>query len=856
MFFIQRSLASGPQNLENGSNGEIMVLARSYGVSSMSPILLRWLRCPRWLCCFAVLVSIGWEALPSAIGADTGLVILPQQLVLHGPEARHRVVVQQRKGDVLGSQVVEGIEWRSSAPEVATVEGQFIVPRGNGQATIVARCGQLEASLAVRVVGMQEPFHWSFRNHVQSVLAKMRCSSGACHGAAAGKHGFKLSLRGYDPEGDHLVLTRQMRGRRIVPADPARSLVLTKPSGMLPHGGGVRFKPDSLEYRVIAQWIADGAPGPKPDDPRLQRLEIVPQAVVLGPDDSQQFIVRAHFTDGHVEDVTQWAKYTSTNQSVADVDALGHVSISGRGEGAITAWYLSQVVVATVTVPHDHQIDPQVFADAPRKNFIDELVLEKLRRLNLAPSPPASDGEFLRRAMLDTLGVLPTIDETRQFLEDASPDKRDRLIERLLERPEFIDYWAYKWADLLLVNSSKLPKPAMWAYYRWIRSQVAANTPWDELARRLITASGNTLENGAANFFVLHPSPAELAETTSLAFLGMSIGCAKCHNHPLEKWTNDQYYAMANLFARVRAKEAPGTGNRTIFSAARGDLVQPLRGKPQPPQPLDGEPLPIEQPGDRRQHLARWLTSPENPLFARAIVNRVWANFLGVGLVENVDDLRQTNPASNEALLSALTEYLVQHDFDLKALMRLILSSATYQRSSIVLPENREDERFYARYYPRRLKAEVLLDAFSQVTAVPTKFPGYPEGWRALQLPDSNVSSYFLKTFGRPERVITCECERTDEPTIVQVLHISNGDTLNKKLAASNSRPAQWIEAGYSDEQIVDELYLLALCRRPTTKERQQLLEVLRSTPAEQRRAAIEDLFWSVLSSKEFLFNH
>ena len=789
-------------------------------------------------------------------GAEPQLAIFPSQLTFSGPEVRQRVVVQwAREGDVLG-EVTKALTLTSSNPKVVAVEGSVAIPVGNGEATIVASVGQAQATATVHVSEMDKPFHWNFRNHVQSVLAKAGCSSGACHGALAGKNGFKLSLRGYDPEGDYLVLTRQMRGRRIVPSDPGRSMILTKPTGRLPHGGGLRFEEGSLEYRVIAQWIAAGAMPPTADDPRLERLEILPPAVLVEPGAKQQFIVEAHFSDGRVEDVTAWAKYTSTNLSVAEVNASGQVSIRGHGEGAITAWYLSQVVVATVTAPQEHKIPPQVFADAARQNLIDDLVLAKLQRLNLRPSPAASDAEFLRRAYLDTIGALPTADEVRAFLADDSSGKRAALIDRLLERPEFIDYWSYRWSDLLLVNSAKLRQPAMWAYYKWIRDRVAANTPWDELVYRLITATGSTLENGATNYFVLHNNPAELAETTSLAFLGTSIGCAKCHNHPLEKWTNDQYYAMANLFARVRTKNAAGTGNRIVFSAAQGDLIQPLRGRPQPPQPLDGDVLPADFQGDRREPLARWLVSRDNPLFARAIVNRVWANFMGVGLVEKVDDLRQTNPASNEPLLAALAGFLVEHDFDLKSLMRLILGSATYQRSSQVLPENAEDDRFYARYYPRRLMAEVLLDAYSQVAGVPTQFPGYPKSWHALELPDAAVSSYFLKTFGRPERTITCVCERTAEPSMVQVLHITNGDTLNKKLEAKGSRPQELLDAGLSDEAVIDEVYLSGLSRFPTAEEKQKLLAVFAETPKSERRQVVEDLFWGVLSTKEFLFNH
>lgn len=697
---------------------------------------------------------------------------------------------------------------------------------------------------------------WSFRNHVQSVLTRAGCNSGACHGAAAGKNGFRLSLRGYDSEGDFLAITRHARGRRISPTDPGRSLLLTKPTGALPHKGGKRFELDSLEYRVLSEWIAAGTPPPREDDPRIESLEVLPTRVTLEPGMTRALVVKARFTNGRIEDVTRWAKFNGTNSSVLQVDDAGNIKVVGHGEGAVTVWYLSRIAVATITSPFPTQAPPEAYSSVPRRNFVDDIVLEKLKELRLPPSPRAGDAEFLRRVFLDTIGALPTLEETRQFLADSSADKRDRLIEALLLRPEYADHWAYKWSDLLLVSSAKLRPQAMWSYYHWIRNQVAANTPWDQMVRALITARGSTLENGAANFFVLHQDAATMAETASQAFLGMSVGCAKCHNHPMEKWTNDQYYGFANLFARVRTKDGPGDGNKIIFAAAEGELVQPLRGRPQAPRPLDSAALPLENQEDRRLHLADWLCSTDNKLFARAITNRVWASFFGVGLVENVDDLRSSNPASNEELLAATSEHLARNGFDLKTLIRTIVQSETYQRSSQVLPENAADRRFYSRYYPRRLMAEALLDAFSQATGAPTDFPGYPSGWRALQLPDSNVSSYFLKSFGRAERHLTCECERTAEPSMSQALHIANGDTLNQKLAAKGNRLEQALAAGRTDAEIVDELYLVALSRPATTAERETILATLREAATDQRRQALEDFYWSLLSSKEFQFNH
>ena len=709
---------------------------------------------------------------------------------------------------------------------------------------------------------------WSFRNHVQPVLAKAGCSSGACHGAAAGQGGFKLSLRGYDNDGDWKSITRSALGRRIVLSDPARSLLLLKPTGAVPHKGGTKFEVGSLEYKILSEWIAAGAPPPKADDARITQLSVSPERITLKPGDQQQLTVKATFSDGSVQDVTRWVKYTDANATVTTVDEAGNVKVNGFGEGAITAWYLSRIAIATVTAPYTNTLAPEIFSKAPQRNFIDEQVLVKLRELNLPPSPGCTDEEFIRRAFLDTIGTLPTAKETREFLAGKTADKRDRLIESLLARPEFVDYWSYKWSDLLLVNSERLRPAAMWSYYNWIRNNVAANTPWDRFVRELVTARGSTLENGAANFYALHDDPPNMAETTSQAFLGMSINCAKCHNHPMEKWTNDEYFGFANLFARVRSKTGGGDGEKIIFAASDGNINQPLTGRPQKPKPLDGHALSIDDPADRREALADWLTSRDNTYFSRAIVNRIWANFFGVGIVEKVDDLRITNPASNEKLLSAAARYLADQKFDLKALMRAMLQSETYQRSSVALPGNAADQRFYSRYYPKRLMAEVLLDAYSQVSGVPTEFrldlrnqnrgigEKYPAGLRALQLPDTRAFSYFLDTFGRPDREKTCECERTAEPSMSQALHIANGDTVNKKLAAKDNALSKLLAAELLDQQLVEETFLTCLARRPTAGEEKKFLQTLQGAKGDERRLVLEDLHWALLSSREFLFNH
>lgn len=792
--------------------------------------------------------------------AADSIVVLPREVKLTGPESRQGLLVEMTSG-ALVTGPAKDVAFKSTNELVAKVVDGQVVPVSNGSATITATSNGQSAAANVTVVAFDVAHKWSFRNHVQSVLSKTGCNSGACHGAAAGKNGFKLSLRGYDPEADFFAITRQSRGRRIVPDDPGRSLFLTKPTGLIPHKGGVRFADDSLEYRVLAEWIAQGQISPSPGDARIVRLEILPEAARLQPGIEQQMIVRAHFSDGRAEDVTRWAKYTATNHTVCTVDDYGKIKVNGSGEGAIVAWYLAQNSTASITVPFSQPLPPNTFTDARRANFIDDLVLDKLAALNIPPSPKSDDSEFLRRVFLDTIGMLPTVDEAKSFLADTDPDKREKLIEQLLSRPEFVDYWSYQWSDLLLLTGNRLRPQAIKTYYQWIRDRVAANTPWDEFARGVILAKGSTFENGAANFYALHQDPQDMVETTSMAFLGMSIQCAHCHDHPNEKWTNDDYYGMVSLFARVRGKGwggdfRGGDGNRTIFVDDQGEVLQPRTGRARLPKPLDGEAISFDAPGDRREHLARWLTSPENPYFARAIVNRVWANYMGRGLVEGVDDIRLTNPASNEKLFARLAQELVRNKYDLKTLMRTILQSETYQRSHQLLPENAADQRFHAHAYPRRLKAEVLLDAISQVTAVATPFKDQPAGMRALQLPDASVGSYFLDTFGRPERLLTCSCERSDEPSMTQVLHLTNGKTIQEKIEAKDSQVARFIEAGTPAAEIVEAVYLAALSRRPTDAELQRLTTVINETPDSDKRPVIEDLYWSVLTSKEFLFQH
>jgi hypothetical protein len=829
-------------------------------------------------------VSAGFSRLSHLTGrsftaGDPGsLVILPARVTLTvaptgaGESQGQQLVVERvRAGRYVGDATARAV-FRSSDTRVAVVARDGTVrPVGAGRAVVTASLGGAAATAEV-TVQKPDPRHAangsapSFRNAVEPVLTKMGCNSGACHGASAGKGGMKLTLRGYDPDTDHAVLTHQAGGRRVSPMEPARSLMLLKPTASVPHGGGQRFPVNSPEYRRLATWIGAGAPPPRPDDPQMVGLDVFPQSATLKPGDAQQILVRARFSDGHAEDVTRWVKFGTSDSGVAAVDDSGRATVQGPGEAAITVWYLSRVTFARISSPFPGvraSRSAAILPNTARGSLIDARVQAKLQALNIPSSGRCTDEEFIRRASLDAAGILPTAAEVQRFqASQPASARRQRLIDGLLERPEFVDFWAYKWSDLLLVSSREMPSRSMRAFYNWVRQSVAENKPWDRFAREIITASGSTLENGAANYFVLHRDPIDLTETTTQAFLGMSLMCARCHNHPMEKWTQNQYYAMANLMSRVARKNGDA-GDVVVFTASTGDIRHPRSGRVLDPQPLDGQAISPDDPGDRRQRLAAWLTSPQNPYFARALVNRVWRQFMGRGLVEAEDDLRLTNPPSNEELLAALTTDFIRHGYDVKRLIRTIMNSETYQRSSAPVPGNEGDQKYYSHYIVRRLPAEVILDALSQVTGVPTEFAGYPKGARSLQLPDSRVESYFLTAFGRPERLTTCSCERQEAPSVAQALHLSNGDTINKKLEAPEGIIPKLVEDAVPDEEVVRQLCLSALSRLPTPAERKAILPQLTGAPPggdaaarAARRQALEDLFWATLTGREFLFNH
>jgi len=808
--------------------------------------------------------AIGLMLAAAAWAAPAKLSIYPEKVTLNSRESRQQLLAQALV-DGRGEDWTRQAQWTSSNAAVAEVDAAgMLVPKGDGDVIVTAKFGDTTASLKVKVDGYGKPFAWAFREHVVPVLSKRGCNQGACHGALAGKNGFKLTLRGYDPEVDYDVLTRQSQGRRIVLADPDKSLLLQKASFATPHGGGRLLKKDSFEYRVIREWIEQGAPAPTAADVEVVDLEVFPKSAILKPGAEQQLVVRAKYGDGRMEDVTRWAKYSSNDEGVAQVDdGTGRVKMLGNGEAAITVWYSSKVLYTRLAVPFTNAADPAVYSKIRRRNYIDELVMAKLKGLGIEPSPVASDEMFVRRVFLDAAGVLPTPEEVENFLADKSPNKRERLIEAVLNKEEFTDYWAYKWSDLMLVSSRKLGAVGMQSFYNWIRESVKQNKPWNQFATEILTSSGSTRQNGALNYFVLHKDPIDLTENVTQAFLGQRLTCARCHNHPLEKWTQKQYYQMANLFARVGLKNGNTMGETVVFARTSGDVNHPRLLKPLNPTPLDGDEMNLDSTDDRRAHFAKWLTSPKNQFFARNLVNRVWGSIMGRGLTDPIDDVRATNPASNAELFDALVADFTK-DFDVKRLMRTILNSSTYQLSSEPNASNQFDGKYYSHYILKRLPAEVLLDAMSQVTGVPTAFDGFAAGTRAMQLPDVQIKSEFLNVFGRPKRVICDAGERSSDPSIAQALHVINGDTLNRKLMAPNGVVSLFQKLGLGDGRMIEQVYLSAFGRFPSDSEKQRSVELLKAARLEKgtteamlqsRRQGAEDLLWALLTSKEFLFN-
>jgi hypothetical protein len=699
----------------------------------------------------------------------------------------------------------------------------------------------------------------SFELDVLPVLTKAGCNAGACHGKARGQNGFQLSLLGFDRDYDYAAIVQEARGRRVFPADPERSLLLLKPTAQMPHGGGRRLQVGDAGYEVLLRWIVEGTPRHDAVIRTLQRIAVEPAECILAPRDRQSLQVTAYYSDGSVRDVTGLTTFQSNESAIAAVNTDGLIKAGTiPGEAAIMARFMEQFAVCNVLIPLPESVPDEVYAPLPRASFIDGHVWEKLRRLGITPSEPAGDATFLRRASLDVIGRLPTAEEVRAFLADASPNKRSALIDQLLERPEYADYWANKWADLLRPNPYRVGIKAVYNLDAWLRDAFRKNKPYDQFVREIVTAQGSTFRDGPVTVFRDRREPAEITPMVSQLFLGIRLECAKCHHHPFEVWGQDDFYSLAAYFARIGRKgtgvSPPISGSEEIvFTAPTGDVKHPLMGKVLPPRPLFGKAGPLEADRDPRQALADWIVSDDNPYFARVIVNRVWADLMGRGLVEPVDDLRATNPASNGPLLDALAQHFREQKYDLKKLLKAIMTSYVYGLSSTPTARNQADTRNFSRHYRQRLRAEVVLDAISDVTQVPETFAAMPPGSRAVELWTFRSQSVFLDSFGRPDPNQDPPCERTSDTTVVQALHLMNAPNLHRKITSDTGRAATLAASSRSPAQIVEELYALCYARRPSTEEMAICLKVFEEKGT-SRRQAIEDLLWSLLNTPEFLF--
>ena len=713
-----------------------------------------------------------------------------------------------------------------------------------------------------------------FRTDVMAVLSKAGCNQGTCHGNLNGKNGFRLSLRGQDPDFDLASLTRDMLGRRTDRLQPANSLILLKATASVPHEGGKRFDVGSREYAILAAWIAAGMPDDPPGTPVLRRIEVTPaEQVVIAPTDRVQLNVRATFSDGSTRDVSRMAVYEPSNPAVT-VDTAGVVRRAEDGAGVVESSILVRYLdrQATVRLAFVPARADFTWPELPEANFIDRHVFTKLRTLRILPSLPCSDSVFLRRVYLDVLGVLPTAEEARDFLNDPRPDKRARLIDRLLERPEFADFWALKWSDLLRNEEKVLDRKGVQAFHQWIRQSIAAGKPLNEFAREVIAARGSTYAEPAANFYRALRDPYSRAEATAQVFLGIRMQCAKCHNHPFDRWTQDDYHSLAAFFARVQYRILENNrrdrfdkhefdGEQIVWLDRQSELKHPRTGENLRPLFPGAETPPLAPDADRLQALADWIARPDNPFFARAQVNRVWYHLMGRGIVEPNDDFRTSNPPANGPLLEALTADFVAHGFNLRHLIRTIVNSQTYQLSAVPNETNREDESNFSHTLVRPVQAEVLLDALAQVTGVPVRFNGYPLGVRAGQLPGVKAlrdrearpteGERVLKAFGKPDRLLTCECERSTDTTLGQAFQMITGGLLNQMLAEEDNRIGRLLKAGRSNEEIIEEFYLTALSRPPTAQEKQEAIAFIERSA--DRRAAIEDVVWGLVNAKEFL---
>ncbi|MFN5960377.1 MAG: DUF1549 domain-containing protein, partial [Verrucomicrobiota bacterium] len=741
------------------------------------------------------------------------------------------------------------VSWKRSDQLTGRTRGDEIVVF-TGPESLNGRTGTLEVKAATtdRPVG--------FNLDVMPVFMRDNCNTGSCHGAARGQDGFRLSLFGFDPKGDHFRLTQELSGRRINLSVPEESLLITKSINSVPHTGGKRMEADSPNYRTLVEWITNGTPY---DDektlPTVTSVDIFPKTVVLEGEGSQlQFTVRATYSDGHNRDITPLAVFISNNDPTAKVSKDGLVTAAKRGEAFVMARYDTFTVGSQVIViPDALQYEKPKLAE---HNYIDALVHDKLHRLRILPSEVCDDATFIRRVFLDVVGLLPTEEESAKFFADASPDKRTKLIDDLLSRKEFTEMWVMKWAELLQIRTNptnQVSYKATLLYYNWLKERISSNVPFNKIVQELLASNGGTFTNPATNYFQIERDTLKVSENVAQVFMGMRLQCAQCHNHPFDRWTMNDYYGFASFFSQIGRKQAEDPRETVVFNAGGGEVNHIVTKAPQKPKFLGAE-EPDLTGKDRRAALVEWMASPRNPYFATNLSNIIWAHFFGVGIIDPVDDVRISNPASNPELLASLGSKLTEYNYDFKKLVRDICSSRTYQLTSRVNDSNADDEKNFSHALIRRQRAEVMLDTISQVTETKNKFQGLPLGARAVQIADGNVSTYFLRTFGRAERATVCSCEVKMDPNLGQALHLLNGDVTQSRIAEGQT-VKKLLTAGKAPLDVLDALYLRSFARKPTAGEIKPVSDALAATP-DDAQAILEDVFWALLNSKEYMFNH
>ncbi|HEX3998558.1 MAG TPA: DUF1549 and DUF1553 domain-containing protein [Pirellulales bacterium] len=791
---------------------------------------------------------------PAAASNDasiTSLAVYPPAIQLNTKLARQQFIVVATRRDGVTLEVTKQTAATLANSKLARIEGATLYPVADGQTTLQLKYLGQDVAVPVDVKNAAADRPISFKLDVMPVFTRTGCNTGSCHGAARGKDGFRISLFGFDPDGDYTRLTREIGFRRINLALPRDSLLLEKSVGHVPHTGGKRFDEASEYYQTVLRWLEAGAPKDPVEPAACVKVELFPPAAVLeGAGATQQFIVRATYADGTQRDVTNLAVFLTNNDNSAPINPQGLVTAANRGEAFVMARFGTHTVGSQVLVlPKDLKFTPAPIAGS----YIDQLVLTKLNKIRVEPSGICSDEEFLRRASIDITGLLPTAAEYEAFVSDPSADKRAKLVDRLLQRKEFSEIWAMKWAELLMIKSNNdVSYKAMLLYYTWLTDKIAGNVPLDEMVRELLSANGGTFRNPATNYYQTERDTLKVAENVAQQFMGIRTQCCQCHNHPFDRWTMNDYYSFAAFFSQIGRKQAEDYRETVIFNSGGGEVSHPVTGKVMPPKFLGG-PVADVAGKDRRTVMAEWLTSPENPYFSTSIANRVWSHFFGRGIIEPVDDIRVSNPASNPELFQALGKKLIEYKYDFKHLVRDICNSQTYQRSSQRNASNEHDEANFAHAIVRRIPAETLLDCISEVTETKDKFQGLPLGSRAVQIADGRTSDYFLTTFGRAPRDTVCAAEAKTEPTLSQALHLLNGPTVQSKISQGGI-VKRMLDQKLPARSVIEAIYVRCLARKPTPDESQKLSAIV--AQAENPQAGLEDVFWAVLNSREFLFNH